>query len=624
MKMNIAVLKERLERLDTGFAKDDLYEQKVEKALVLDLSAEGFYDWTIPERLLNAYVSGPALGARIWAEFAGANLEESSTYESDNPVVITSSSISNSGMPGCESVSIAFRSPVSGTLRFNVVSNTFGMRLRAIGYSALVITGRLRRPALIDIKRSGVTYNISEVFIGYTVSQIEKLAGVGPMTTAMSIGPAGEQKVPFAAVVCEGSTTGRGGLGCVFGYKNIKSLCITGFDTAFEREGHEGSIKAAFSKLRDALEHSPYCAAMQRSGSASLIKGGSKKGWAPVQNFSKRTDPRLFHVAGDEINRRYGSEHGGCIQCPLLCKHRTLDGISIPGYDASLMLGPNVSCFDMDKVIERYALCVDLGLDPISTGNVLGWAEQARSCGLLGSLFEPSFSFKDNSKVLFLIGNIARRFGAGEPLSFGIEALGKACGREDISYSIKGLECGPFDYRGAYAQCISDCMGFWFTNYFEINSNLCTRDHADWAVLNESLVMGLESYGVSPSLIVPTMVDNLKQHFKWLKIIPKSDIKLVRPYLLAECISAVTGKDLLDDAIFELGDRCWRLIYEINRMLGFDMLNGTEDLLPEHFRIDPDSNHKDESIVPYRSLMDRYCFLRKQTIAIQSSDLQQN
>ena len=619
--MNIAVLKERLERLDQGFAKDDLSEKKVEKALVLDLSDESFYDWVIPEQYLNAYVSGPALGARLWAEFAGANIEEPSTYESNNPIVITSSPLSNSGMPGCESVSIAFRSPVSQTLRFNVGSNTFGMRLRAIGYSALIITGRLRRPAIVDIKRSGVTYNISEVFIGYCVSQIEELVGVGPMTTAMSIGPAGEQKVPFAAVICEGATTGRGGLGCVFGYKNIKSLCITGFDTAFERDGHEESIRKSFEKLYDALDASPYCKAMQRSGSASLVKSGSLKGWAPVFNFSRRTDPRLFHLAGDEVNRRYGPEHGGCIQCPILCRHRTLNGIAIPGYESSLMLGSNIACFDMDKIIERYAQCLDFGLDPVSTGNVMGWASEAWSSGLADNLFEPDFSFKDNSKVLPLIEMIARRIGPGEPLSFGTYALGKACNDESFAYTIMGLECGPFDYRGAYAQSVSDSMGFWFTNHFEINSNLCQKDHADWAVLNERLVMGLESYGLSDSMIVPTMVDNLKHPNRLIRIIPKSDIKRIKPTLLAENISTVTGKDVQSETIFELGDRCWRLIYEINRILGFDMLNDTENLLPVHFCIDPDSNHNVDSIVPYRELMDRYCFLRKQTIAFQSADL---
>ena len=55
--------------------------------------------------------------------------------------------------------------------------------------------------------------------------------------------------------------------------------------------------------------------------------------------------------------------------------------------------------------------------------------------------------------------------------------------------------------------------------------------------------------------------------------------------------------------------------------LGFDMLDDAESLLPEHFFIDPDSNHKVDSIVPFRDLIDRYCFLRKQPIAVQGSGL---
>ena len=618
--MNIAVLKERLDSLDNRFSAGSVAQPRKAKALVLDLSDESFFDWVIPEKYIECYVSGPALGARIWAEFAGADVEEQSTYESNNPIVITGSYLTNSGIPGCESVSIAFRSPISGNLSFNVVSNTIGMRLGALGYDAMIIIGRLRRPAVVEVKKSGVTYNISEIFIGYSVSQVESLIGVGPMTTAMSIGPAGEQKVPYAAVICEGASTGRGGLGCVFGYKNIKSLCITGFDTTFHRTGNAEEAEKALEKFRSLLADSPYCKAMQRSGSACLIKNGSKSGWAPVFNFSRRTDPRLFHLAGEEINRRYGDEHGGCIECPVMCRHRTHDGIVIPGFESILMPGANIACFDMDKIIERYAQCLDLGLDPVSTGNVIGWAIQAWSSGLV-NLFEPDFSFKDNSKVLPLIEMIARRTGPGEPLSFGTYALGKAYRDESFAYTIRGIECGPYDYRGAFAQSISDSMGFWFPNYFEIHSSVCDKNHEQWAILNERIVMGMESYGLSPALIVPTVIETNKKLNRRISIIPKSEIKSVKLNVISDVISAVTGIDTQSDDILALGDRCWRLIYEINLALGFDMLEGNESLLPEHFFIDPDSNHKVDSIVPFRDLIDKYCFLRKQTIAVQGSDL---
>ena len=618
--VNIAFLKEKLELIDKALPAEGIVERRCKKALVLDLADETHYDWDVPAAWLDAYISGPALGARIWGEFAGADVEEQSTYEANNPIVITSSALSNSGMPGSELVSIAFRSPVTGTLAFNACTNTIGMRLDALGYCALIITGRLRRPTVIDIKRSGVTYNVSEVFIGYTVSQIEALVGVNPMTTAMSIGPAGEQKVPFATVVCEGSSTGRGGLGCVFGYKNIKSLCITGFETSFERTGRDEDIKKAKSTLDQALDSSSYCRMMQRSGTSCLVKQSGKYGWAPVFNFSRRTDPRLFHLGGDEVRRRYGEEHGGCIGCPILCRHRTSDGIVIPGYDAILMLGSNVACFDMDKIIERYAQCLNFGLDPVSTGNVLGWAIQANSSGLV-NLLEPDFNFKDNSKVLPLIEMIAKRIGPGEPLSFGTYALGQAYKDSSFAYTIRGLECGPYDYRGAFSQCISDCMGFWFANRFEIESSIFKRGHADWAVLNESIVMGMESYGICDALIVPTIVEQIKDLKKRIRILPNSVIKRIKPRMIADIISAYSGSDVVAEHIIALGDKCWRLIYEINLALGFNMLEDSSQALPEHFYIDPDSNHNEQSIVPYRSLVERYIYLRKQTVAVQSSNL---
>ena len=618
--MNIAVLKERLENLDRLFSAEAIGGKRTLKALILDLSEEAHYEWTIPETFRDSYVSGPALGARLWAEFAGSDVEDESTYESNNPIVITASSLSNSGMPGCESVSIAFRSPVTGRLCFNVVSDTVGMRLDALGYAALVIIGRLRRPTIVDIRKSGVTYNVTELFIGYTVSQVESLVGVGPLTTAMSIGPAGEQKVPFACVVCEGMSTGRGGLGCVFGFKNIKALCITGFSTEFRRQGNEDDIRKVNAALLQMMDESEYCRRLRRGGSTALINRASKNGWAPVFNFGRRTDPRLFHLGGEETARHYGAEHGGCIACPVMCRHRTGSGVVIPPYESVLMLGPNIACFDMDKIIERHALCLDMGLDPVSTGNVMGWASEAWSAGLV-NLFESDFSFKDNSKVLPLIEMIAKRVGPGEPLSFGSFALGHAYHTESFAYTIRGLECGPFDYRGAYCQSISDCMGFWFDNYFEIHSDVKIKDKAAWEVLNENLVMGLESLGVSPALIIPTVVEPDKKLKRWLKILPKSEINSIKPSVIADTISIITGSEVFPEQILELGERCWRLIYEIDRVLGFDMLEDSEGLLPEHFFIDPDSNHEAPSIVPFRSLIDRYCFLRKQTIALQGSDL---
>ena len=95
----------------------------------------------------------------------------------------------------------------------------------------------------------------------------------------------------------------------------------------------------------------------------------------------------------------------------------------------------------------------------------------------------------------------------------------------------------------------------------------------------------------------------------------------MKPRVVSDLISAYSGSEVVPEHIIALGDKCWRLIYEINLALGFNMLEDSYESLPEHFYIDPDSNHNEPSIVPYRMLLERYCFLRKQTVAIQSSNL---
>lgn len=622
--MDSNALGRTLEKLDSlRPQRDEFLSKPSAKALVLNLTDESSFAWDIPTSYLEAYVSGPALAARIWACFVGPGVDDPSSYEMDNPIVFTASAMTNSGMPGGELTSCAFRSPVTGALCFNVAENTLGMRLDALGYSALVVVGRLRRPTVIGIERSGVSYNTSESFIGFSVSQMEDFMGVGPMTTALSIGPAGEQKVPFSIVVCEGSSFGRGGLGAVFGFKNIKGIGVTGFSPETKGDADDEERKAAFAKLLGTCDRSFHCGEMRAKGSSYLIGMASRFGWAPVDNFRYRTDPRLFHLGGDEVSRRYGSAHSGCINCPLLCRHLTQDGYVVPDYASLLMLGANVCCFDVDSIMQRYALCLDLGLDPISMGNVLGWAKQADEKGLVDFLGE-GFDFADNSKVLPLIEMTAKRLGAGEPLSFGTAALGTAYGDSSFAYTVRGLECGPVDYRGAHSQALEDCQGFWFQNQFEVVSRLCMSDQASWSIFNERACLGLSSYGVLPALLLPSVVDNSKWNrftFRMLKMLPKSVIKHLNPTILADCIASVLKRPVTAKDVLNLGDVCWVLVYEINRSLGFDMLENDPKRIPEHFCIDPDSNSDDGSIVPFFDLMERYCRSRKKIVAEKLSEL---
>lgn len=540
------------------------------RALVVHLNTESAETFPIPANWLRSYVSGPALASRLWAAFAGSDSDNPQAYEADNPVVITASSLNDSDIPFSNSCTVAFRSPQTKSLFFNVGSHNFGSKLTMFGYRALILCGRLRRTSTVKIDLEGVSFDVAERLTDMSVSQIGKTAGNGSIIT----GPAADHRVVYATAFSDGAPLGRGGLGYVLGLKNVKILAFGGPETG------NADVKN---------KENPYLEELRRSGSLMTMKTAASYGWAPVENFRKRTDPRLFHLTADEADRRWGKEPAEKKKHRFMYLRRTAENKSLPDYAANVMLGSNVGCFDPVVVMERYNTALEMGLDCVSLGNILGWASQVQEEGVYP--FGSRVNFTDNEDVIPLIEAIG--YGA----RYTVPDSGDVC-----SYSINGLECGPFDYRGNFPEAVNQALGNWFPVYFALNPKLTARNTAFWVSLNEETVMGLESFGVSPSVLIPLVVS-----LKGLKLKILSCFKGVAANYF--CLPGFEKNH-----VTELGKRCRRIVREINSFLG----NNTPSI-PNHFCVDPDSNCSKEAIVPIRSLLDSYFTLFNYVSAVQDS-----
>lgn len=538
-------LKEKLSELDTLFNSEDLVlSEKQSKALVVDLGNETFSVFDIPQVWSWEYSGGAGLGARLWAEFAGLNAEDPSSYQADNPVVLTSPTEWGNNL--C----ITFLSPQNNRLVFNDCQNAFGPKLRACGYAAVVLTGRMRRLGAVDISKEKTGFNYSE-----------KMAGLGTLeaaslfkTTCLTIGPAGENSVLFATCVCDGQITGRGGLGYVLGKKNLKAVCVL-----------SDAMKNNDTLADLYIENSKTGKKLKRTSSNILINNAMRVGWAPVENFKYRTDPRLFHLTGDETLRRLGD----------------LGVRSGIGYASTLMLGSNAGCFDIEKVCERFKLCIELGLDPVSTGCILGWAYEVSG--------ENNTAFLDNAFVLNLIENMAKGTASGEKLIQSFKA-------SKSGYSVNGLECGPFDFRGSFAQALNSSLGNLFPVYPAFFANLCSYDIAGWTLFNENAVLGLCSLGIAPELLL-CMCGELSPVTRFvLRFVP-----FLKKYLIR---TEKVFKDtiLTSDYVWSLGNRCRMLIMDINSCLNSQF----KPSIPDYFIVNPQSNCKTQAVVPIHKLLENY------------------
>ena len=507
--------------------------------LIADLNKEQTEKEEIPENFLSEYVGGPALAFRLWAYYE--------SQEDDNPIIIVPGNLCTSGLTGSDVLTIVFKSPQNRQMISHTFKSCFATRLVSCKLRAVVIKGRARRYSYLSIKENESEIILTEQFTHIGTGQIEAMFSKED-TSVICTGPACEASVPFSCVISEGKSTGRGGLGCVFESKNLRLVSV--FSDTLKPENVR-------SEIDERIEKSKTCSEILKNGTSCFIKEASKKGWATVENYRFRTDPRLFHLYPSETERKTGFQS------------------ATTGIDEIMMLGPQCGCFEIKKISRRYKCCIELGLDPISAGNVLG---------SLGR------NLKDDEEVFSILEGLAIN------------------GTPDFpdAYRINRLECGACDFRGSFSTALNASLGNCFPVYFDLHG-MCSRKHHIWVAYNEDLVLGLESLGLDPRLIVHSLIDGIKRFRKLSAVLNPDGLKK----LFANDSPAGTLPDF--DSIIELGRKAWRLKTEINRYTKSDSPS-----LPDYFCVDPKSNYPSEDIVPLFRLLRDYSKLRNSTIVSQS------
>ncbi|MFX0211176.1 MAG: aldehyde ferredoxin oxidoreductase family protein [Candidatus Hodarchaeota archaeon] len=416
--------------------------------------------------IINTFIGGKGLGAYILTSELVPKINPLEPY---NKLIITTGPLQGSIAPICGRYCIVTKSPLTGLFIDSHVGGSLGPELKFAGYDAIIIEGTSPEPCYISIINDNIQVRNGETLKGLSTQDKEfwiKETLDEPEAKIMSIGVAGENKVRYACITSESfRNAGRGGIGAVFGSKNLLALAIKGTKKEISVADPETLEKLAAELNKRAAAGRKADLKIYKYGTPNLVAVASNRDQIPVHNFQRGTidDPSML---GEEATSQYETNKKPCYKCPISCAHIYRKKfffadqnhiVAVPEYETLGMVGSNCGV-NIDTVIEANYLANQYGLDTISLGNTIAFFLECSEKKLVPSEYaNEKVFFGDNRGILDLINKIANRQGIGSILAEGTKKTTEKFGQntERFAINVKGLEMAAWDPRGKLSMGLS-------------------------------------------------------------------------------------------------------------------------------------------------------------------------
>jgi len=410
------------------------------KLLDVDLSSESIRMRTLTEDEAKKWFGGRGLGTYILWKELGDRWEYVDPLGEENLLLILNGPLSGY-YPGTK-VAVVSKSPESNGVVGSVLSSEVGMELKTAGYDGIIIRGKADGPRYliihddyIELRDASKYWGMRGVkFVRTIIKEIydefikrEGVKGIPKEPAIMYIGPGGENKVRFSAVMAKWAhAAGYGGYGAVMGSKNLKAIIVKGtgpLPPVANIERLKELIKQVYKRIFEK-------ASFRNWGTvAGGYNVGAVKSSEPVRNWQEEWHENSEISVINFENRAWIKRFWGDYGCPVTCmkisclkfgpyKGAITDG---PDYELIAYVGPNLGIFEPEKIVYLSWLMDEYGLDAINAGNILGFTAELFERGILTKEdlngIEPKWG--DADAFAKLIELIVKREGIGKILAEG-------------------------------------------------------------------------------------------------------------------------------------------------------------------------------------------------------------
>ncbi len=378
----------------------------------------------------------------------------------DNILIFGIGPLTGTLLPASAYFTVSAKSPLTGILGDSAAGGQFAAELKQTGFDQIIITGRASELLYISIDSGGVRFTpckeLADRGIVETTTAIRQRERDHRIQVA-AIGLAGVNQVRFASVVSSGNRVcGRTGMGAVMGSKNVKAIAVRGF--APVRVADPVAFESLSQDIRSRIRSHEEYKKRHDLGTTMLMSDLDGIGILPTNHFLSGSCGYLDKISGETLAENFKVKNKACFNCPVHCSRYYVCGdveAEGPEFETLCSFTSRIGIDDLPFALEMNRYLNQVGMDSISTGEIIGWLMEAFEKGIVSreDLDGCELRFGDKETVRTLVKMIAHREGIGAALALGATAFAKRFSEpaQKLVMQVKGLDLICGDPRGIKA-----------------------------------------------------------------------------------------------------------------------------------------------------------------------------